>query len=272
MTRRLARSGDVELAYTVEGAGDETVLMVMGLGGRATDWGPEVPSALAQRYRVVRLDNRGVGFSPHVPGGYTLNDMAKDATAVLDAVGVERAHVVGYSMGGMISQLIALEHPARVNRLVLVSTHFGGATCVGPTPEAQRLFDPTEFLTRGRDAVSMMRFTLDTLAAPGLVDKNPEALNLMVANVRAAPTTPTAFMAQIQAIMGSDRADLVKNITKPTLIIHGTVDPLVPFENGLMLRDRIAGSRLAVLDGVGHMPMLECPAKLSELLLGFLAE
>jgi pimeloyl-ACP methyl ester carboxylesterase len=272
MSRQLARSGDVELAYTVEGTGKETVLMIMGLGGRATDWGTEVPATVAERYRVVRFDNRGVGFSPDVPGGYTLNDMARDATAVLDAVGAERAHIVGYSMGGMISQLVALDHAERVNRLVLVSTHFGGGTVVPPTPEATRLFDPAEFFGRKRDAVSMMRFTLDTLAAPGLADRTPEALNLMVANVRAAPTSPTGFMGQIQAIMGSDRADRIRAIDKPTLIIHGTVDPLIPFENGKMLHERIPGSRLAVLEGIGHMPMLECPAKLAELLLGFLGE
>jgi 3-oxoadipate enol-lactonase len=148
MIRSVAQSGPVELAYTVEGEGEEAVLLIMGLGGRAADWASIFPSALAHRYKVIRYDHRGVGASPAAAGGYSLSDMARDAIAVLDAVGVARAHVVGYSMGGMISQLIATEHADRVARLVLLSTHFGGKDTVVPTAEANRIFDPQEFLSR----------------------------------------------------------------------------------------------------------------------------
>src|SRR5215831_18924731 len=99
MTRKIAKSGSVDLAYSIEGNGPETVLLIMGLGGRATDWATTFPSTLAQRYRVLRFDNRGIGGSPLVAGGYTLSDMARDAMAVLDDAGVDRAHIVGYSMG-----------------------------------------------------------------------------------------------------------------------------------------------------------------------------
>src|SRR5206468_11448829 len=126
--------------------------LIMGLGGRAADWASIFPAALATRYRVVRFDNRGIGGSSPAAGGYTLRDMAADAVAVLDAVGAERAHVVGYSMGGMISQLIPTEHAARVDRLVLMSTHSGGKELEPPTASAQRLFSPQEYLSRGRDA------------------------------------------------------------------------------------------------------------------------
>ena len=143
-----ATSGDTKLAYSVEGDGKETVLLVMGLGGRASDWGTAFPDALAEKYRVVRFDNRGVGASPMAPGGYVLSDLARDATAVLDAVSADKAHVIGVSMGGMISQLVALEHPARVNKLVLLSTNFGGVTLEPPHPDAMRLFDPGEFIAR----------------------------------------------------------------------------------------------------------------------------
>jgi pimeloyl-ACP methyl ester carboxylesterase len=271
MTRRLAQSGSVELSYSVEGTGNEAVLLIMGLGGRASDWASVFPSALAERYRVIRFDNRGVGGSPPAAGGYSLSEMAGDATAVLDAVGVERAHIVGYSMGGMISQLIATEHAERVQRLVLLSTHFGGSDTVEPTPAASRLFDPKEFLSR-RDAESIMRFTMGVLTSPGFIERAPEAFRLMVENVRREPTSPAAFMGQMQAIIGSDRSQIVRNIRKPTLVIHGTDDQLIPVGNGRLLHERIPGSRLAILQNVGHMPMLECPEKLAELVLGFLAE
>jgi 3-oxoadipate enol-lactonase len=271
MTRSLAKSGTVELAYTVEGTAKEAVLLIMGLGGRAADWASVFPSALAQRYRVIRFDNRGVGSSPRAEGGYSLNDMARDATAVLDAVGVERAHIVGYSMGGMISQLIATEHAERVDRLVLLSTHFGGPDTVSPTPEATRLFDPQEFFSR-REPEVFMQFTMNILTSPGFVERVPEALRLMVENVRAEPTHPAAFMGQMQAIISSDRGKIVKDIRKPTLVIHGTDDQLIPVANGKLLHERIPGARLSLLQDVGHMPMLECPEKLAELVLGFLAE
>ncbi|HEX3596899.1 MAG TPA: alpha/beta hydrolase, partial [Polyangiaceae bacterium] len=119
---------------------------------------------------------------------------------------------------------------------------------------------------------SMMRFTMEILTSKGFLERSPEALALMVANVRAAPTAPAAFMAQMQAIIGSDRGEIVRSIRKPTLVIHGTDDALVPVGNAHLLHERIPGSRLAILDGVGHMPMIEAPDKLAELVLGFLSE
>ena len=271
MMRNFAQSGNVRLSYSVEGDGAESILLLMGLGGRAADWGVDFPSALSRGYRVIRYDHRGVGGSPAASGGYVLSDMAKDATAVLDAVGVERAHVIGYSMGGMISQLIATEHADRVSRLVLVSTHFGGEDTVPPTPRAMQLFDPVQMLSRGRDAEAIMRFTMDLLTARGFVERTPKALELMVDNVRAEPTVPAAFMAQMQAIIGSDRGEIVRRIQKPTLVVHGTEDELVPVGNGHLLHERIAGSRLEILPGVGHMPMLEAPSEFADAVLRFLS-
>jgi pimeloyl-ACP methyl ester carboxylesterase len=94
----------------------------------------------------------------------------------------------------------------------------------------------------------------------------------MVKNVRAEPTSPLAFLAQMQAIIGSKRGEIVRNIRKPTLILHGTEDELVPVGNGHLLHERIPGSRLQIFEGVGHMPMLEVPQKLADAILGFLGE
>ncbi len=270
MSARVARSGDVEIAYSVEGGGEETVLLIMGMGGRAADWGKTFPSSLAEHYRVVRFDNRGVGGSPIASAGYTLSDLARDATAVLDAVGASRAHVIGISMGGMISQLLAVEHPDRVARLVLMSTHFGGSAVEPPGPEARRIFDPGEFRRLGKDPVAMMIFTLSVITPPGFCERSPEVVEMMVANVREEPTTAQSFMAQVQAIVSSDRSELVRRIRQPTLVVHGTEDDLIPPSNGKQLAERIPGARLALLDGIGHMPMLEAPDRLAELVLEFL--
>lgn len=268
----LAKSGDVEIAYTVEGSGEKTVLLIMGLGGRALDWGTEFPGALATGYRVVRIDNRGVGASPRVPGGYELADLARDAVAVLDALGVARAHVMGVSMGGMIAQLLALEHPARVERLVLLSTHYGGHGLEPPHPDAIALFDPGTFLERGKDPVEMFRYTLGVIAAPGFVDENPRALSALLDNVRKQPTHPGAFMAQLQAVLTSDRSERVRSIRHPTLVVHGDSDKLIPAENGRTLAERIPESRFELISGCGHMAMWEKPEELARLVEEFLAE
>lgn len=265
-----AKSGDVELAYSIEGDGPETVLLVMGLGGRASDWGTAFSSELAKKYRVVRMDNRGVGASPKAEGGYELSDLARDTTAVLDAVGAAKAHYCGVSMGGMISQLAAIEHPSRVDKLVLLSTHFGGHTIVPPTPQAMRLFDPGEFLALGRDPVKMMRFTIDIITAPGFVESHPEVVTALLENVKKEPTEPRAFLAQVQAIIGSDRSERVREIGAKTLVVHGTEDQLIPAGNGRMLAERIPGAKLAIFEKCGHMPMWEKPADLSREVLSFL--
>jgi pimeloyl-ACP methyl ester carboxylesterase len=266
-----ARSHGAELAYSVEGTGQETILLVMGLGARAADWGTRFPAALAARYRVVRFDHRGVGASPRAPAGYSLSDLADDAVAVLDAVGAARAHVIGISMGGMIAQLVALDHAARVERLVLLSTHHGGAAVERTHPDAMALFDPATFLSRSLDPEAAMRHMIEVITAPGFPQRCPELVDELVANARRAPTHPAVFFAQFQAILASDRSERVRAITAPTLVVHGNDDKLIPPANGRMLADKIPGARLVMLDACGHMPMHEQTDALAAHVLEFLA-
>ena len=265
----LARSKHADLAYAIEGTGEETVLLIMGLGGRAADWGTQFPAQLAERYRVVRYDNRGVGQSPKSGLGYSLSDLAGDAISVLDAVGASQAHVIGISMGGMIAQLVALEHPERVGKLVLMSTHMGGSGIEQMHPDAQALFDPSMFL-RG-DPEGAMRRTLGVITAPGWVERDPAGFAELVVQAKAAPTHPTVFMAQLHALMNSDRSETIRKITVPTLVVHGCDDKLIRPSNGRELANRIPGAQLAMLENCGHMPMYEKTNELSSLVREFLA-
>jgi 3-oxoadipate enol-lactonase len=270
-THGTARSSGAELAYSVEGSGAEAVLLVMGLGARAADWGTRFPAALAARYRVVRFDHRGVGRSPRAAVGYSLSDLADDAVAVLDAVGAARAHVIGISMGGMIAQLLALDHSARVARLVLVSTHHGGSHIESAHPDALRLFDPAALLAGRRAPEAAMRHAIGVITAPGFVERSPEVVAELVDNARREPTHPAVFLAQFQAIVASDRSERVRAITVPTLVVHGTDDKLIRPSNGRSLAEKIPGARLVMLDGCGHMPMHEQPDALAARVLEFLA-
>lgn len=264
-----AKSNDLRIAYSVEGSGDETILLVMGLGARSADWGREFPALLSEKYRVVRFDNRGTGASDKPSEAWTLEDMAKDAVAVLDAVGVERAHVLGISMGGMISQLVALGHPERVNRLVLLSTNFGGPGIVRPSAELIALmYSPP----RGTSTEEIVRQAMQMITAPGFADAHPELIDELVGYARVQPTAKAVFATQLQAILSNDRSERVRDIRAPTLVIHGDLDPLIPHENGVRLADRIPGARLETLRGVGHVPSFEAPDVLAKLVLGFLSE
>ena len=122
-----ARSGDVSLYYESTGDGPPPVLLIMGLGMNATGWWRTIPELAGAGLRVLAFDNRGVGRSDSAPGPYTIAMMADDAVAILDAAGIDRAHVYGISLGGMIAQAVALEHPDRLERLVLGATTPGGA-------------------------------------------------------------------------------------------------------------------------------------------------
>lgn len=270
-THGLARSSGAELAYTVEGSGSEPILLVMGLGARAADWGARFSGALARRHQVVRFDHRGVGRSSRAPAGYSLSDLAADAVAVLDAVGAARAHVIGISMGGMVAQLLALDHAARVSRLVLMSTHDGGKDQERMHPDALRLFDPVAFLAGSRDPERMMRQTLDVITAPGFVERSPEVVAELLDNARREPTHPAVFMAQLQALLASDRSARLHAITAPTLVVHGADDKLIRPSNGRRLAERIPGARLVMLEQCGHMPMHEKPDEVAAHVLEFLA-
>jgi 3-oxoadipate enol-lactonase len=267
MTSGITRVGEIELSYSVSGKGESTVLLVMGLGGRAADWGTHLPEILARSHRVVTFDNRGTGASSKPKAHWTLDDMANDAITVLDAVGAERAHVVGISMGGMIAQLIALDHAARLDRLVLLSTHSGGPDVVYPSGEVAAVFsaDP------GTPVDVMMTRAMRLISAPGFAERSPKAIEELVRLAVLQPTPWRAFMAQLQAIVGSDRSTRLSKITAPTLIVHGDLDPLIPYPNGVALSKLIPNSTLVTLEGCGHLPMWEAPEELGRVVGDFLS-
>ena len=261
-----ARSNDVRLRYFTRGTGP-TVLFIMGLGGRAADWNDAFIDRLADRFETVTFDNRGTGRSDHPNGDWTLEAMADDAVAVLDTIGRDRAHVVGLSMGGMIAQVVALRHPARVDRLALLATHPGGAGVVQPTPRGLTALTPD----RSLPAAEIVRRAMTAITAPGFVERSPATIAALVDLALAQPTPTTTFMRQMGAIVRSDRSARLGEIRAPTLVVHGAADELIPPGNGRALAQGIPGARYVELPDVGHMPMWESPDALASVLGDFLA-
>lgn len=250
----------VRIAHEATGDGPP-LLLIQGLGYPRWGWEPIV-GPLSRSYRVITFDNRGIGDSDAPPGPYDTAMMAADAVAVLDAAGVPRAHVMGASLGGMIAQRLVLDHPERVDRLVLACTTPGGRAAY-PLPAATLALIREASGLPPREAVR--RFTANALAQPppGLVEE-------MTARRLARPQDPAAWQAQSAASLGHDVLDRLGEIAAPTLVLHGTADRVVDPRNAPLLAERIPHARLELLDGLGHLFFWEDPARTVGLLTGFL--
>jgi 3-oxoadipate enol-lactonase len=240
----------------------EPVLLIMGLGWASPMWHRSRP-VLAERYRTIALDNRGVGRSDMPAGPYSIALMASDAAAVLDAAGIESAHVFGVSMGGMIAQEFALQYPRRVRSVILGCTAAGGPTAL--RAEAEVL----EVLTR-RDLSPD-----DSVAAsnPFIYDSGTPLERL------AEDTTirkqwwpnPVGYLAQFQGIIAWEAYSRLPQIAAPTLVIHGETDRLVPPGNGKLIADRIRGSKLVMIPHASHIFPTDQPVATHHAVLEFLS-
>jgi 3-oxoadipate enol-lactonase len=249
----------VNIAWEERGAG-EPLLLIQGLGYARWSWDPIVPG-LAERYRVLSFDNRGIGESDKPPGPYTAQEMAGDALQVLDEAGIDRAHVLGASLGGMIAQELAVAAPKRVEKLVLCCTTPGGAETV-PMPDVTvRLF--AEAATLAPD-VALRRFIENALGAAPPQDLVDELYRRRLAN----PPDPAGWQAQAAA--GMTFAGVGGQIAAPTLILTGTADNVVDHRNAEVLAQRIAGARVERFSGAGHLFFWEQPDAVVRILKEFL--
>jgi 3-oxoadipate enol-lactonase len=255
-----ARNGEVELAYEVVGEGPP-LLLIQGLGYGARGWGP-ILDLIAEDFTVAAFDNRGFGGSDAPPGPYSVGELAEDARAVLDAAGLERAHVVGASLGGMIAQELALAAPQRIDKLVLACTTPGGLGSY-PMP-AQTVSLMLEAPTMPTD-VALRKFVENALGG-GLLE---ELVERIVAYRTANPPDPGGWQAQAAAGATHDALDRIGAIAAPTLVVHGTEDVVVDPRNADLLGERIPGARVELLEGSGHLCFWEEPERFAALIRNF---
>lgn len=266
----------LQIEYDTFGdAGAEPILLVMGLGTQMTAWTPEFCDSLAAHgHYVIRFDNRDVGLSSKFDGyrspgrlryalhhffntplkvPYTLDDMAYDAVCVLDALDIDAAHVVGASMGGMIAQLIAYSHPERVQTLTSIMSTSGDPALPGPRSDVAKHI----FLKRPRraDRNAMREHlvrSLQLIASPAYPRSDAEWLELVDAALQRS-FYPQGFLRQTAAIFADgSRVRRLMKIEAPTLVIHGSDDPLIPPAGGIDTARHIRGARLEIIEGMGH--------------------
>lgn len=263
----LARVDDIDIYYVVEGEGPP-LLMIMGFGGQHHSWGDATSRLLAQHFRTIRFDNRGTGLSDKPQVEYSIAMMADDAAGLLRALGIDRAHVYGVSMGGMIAQELALRHPQMVAGLVLGCTTPGWAHGVAPSAEIIQMMMPEPGLSREEQ----VRKSWPALCAPRFLEEGRAFLEEMLRRSLENPTPIDTMNRQAAAIQRFDTYERLGQIRAPTLIVHGDQDVLVPTQNAYILHERIPGSRLVIIEGAGHVYFWEKPEEAARVVVEFLTQ
>jgi pimeloyl-ACP methyl ester carboxylesterase len=275
MTTEQAAVNGISITFEDKGPRDApAILLVMGLGGQLTLWPDEFVDALnARGFRTIRYDNRDVGLSTRfdaagvpnlkwmfvksllrlpVRSAYTLADMAADGVALLDHLGIARAHIVGVSMGGMISQHIAARYPDRVLSLTSVMSTTGNPRLPRAQKEAMQVLTSRPMSGDPEDLIAYSVRAAKVIGSPGY-PPDEERLQRRVRSDFERGWYPQGVARQMAAIVADgDRRPMLKSIGAPTLVIHGEGDPLVPLAGGRDTADNIRGARLLTIPGMGH--------------------
>jgi 3-oxoadipate enol-lactonase len=243
-----------------------TVLLLCGIGAKRQGWYKQL-SVFGRRFRTLALDYRDVGDSDAAAGPYSIADLAGDVAGVADALAIDRAALVGISMGGFVALELTRRRPELVEKLILVVTSAGGPTHVSTSREIMALLMP------GEDEVETgegARRVCSAVAAPGFADRHLEEIETFVEIARHRPMSRDAYLRQLAASRAHDVSAWLEEIRVPTLVIHGELDPLVRVENGRLLAKRIRGAELIVYPDTGHIPEVERVDEFNRDLLAFL--
>ena len=249
--------------YWREGGRGPALVLINGWSASGLAWPRAWVRELEDDFRVIRIDNRGSGYSRFAPVPFTMDDLADDVAAVLDELEHERAAVVGMSMGGMIAQEFALRHADRLTGLVLIATRPPAPAYAVPKGSSLML----DLLVPPRKGESLETYftRLWTLATgPGFAQREPELIAELVAQIVARPTPRVMLMHQLRAVNGWGHADRLGRISAPTAIVHGADDRLVGVLNGRRLAALMPAAAYHELEGVGHLPPVEAPDRVLE--------
>lgn len=259
--------GKIEIYYEEEGGGDPFV-MIGGFTATVEVWGKLRP-LLAGKLRLIMPDNRGSGRTrlEGDDGDRRMSRFAGDVLALLDGLGLDRAHIFGGSMGGMIAQEFAHRHPGRMRSLILACTNFGGGDRVMPSPgirETRKLGGVPGATEEERIAA------LETIFHPETIRERPEVVEFYDANKRAHPHSKEELDARTEGMAAFDMSEKIRNFRVPALVIAGSHDRLVPTENARLIAGRLPGAELVIIEGAGHHFYSERPEESANAILEFL--
>jgi pimeloyl-ACP methyl ester carboxylesterase len=256
---------DINIYYEIHGKG-EPLVMINGASG-SVEWLYQAIPVYSREYRLIVFDNRGAGRSdaPDIP--YTTEMMADDAAGLLDAIGIDSAHIWSGSMGGMIAQQFVLRYPKRVRSLILACTYCGGPnSSIMTDPETMRAIEHMQ----GLSGKELMMETLRLCLSQKFINDNPGTIKEMIKNMMKHSITSHGQMRQGQAVMGHNTYERLPEIKAPTLVISGDADKLIPVENSRIIASRIPGAELIILKNMGHLFGFEAVDESNRVMLDFL--
>jgi pimeloyl-ACP methyl ester carboxylesterase len=253
----IANIENLNIYYEIIGQG-QPLVMIRGVGSNVDHWYEQVP-VLSKNYQLLVFDNRGIARSSDPGGSFSTKDMAADTIALMEAVGIKKAHVLGYSMGGMIAQELALAYPEKINGLILVATDCGISLRIKARPEYSRLF--SEMILLG---------TNEAKTAAAAYESRSDIIQRYAEVSLRFPAPQKSLERQWEAITRHDACGRLQNITAPTLVITGSEDVLIPPENSRVLAERIPDARVRSIDGGGHLFVVEQAQQFNEAVFGFL--
>jgi len=255
--------GDINIAYRILGQG-EPVVLIMGSGSTMDMWDPHFLENLSSKYRVILFDNRGMGNTTAPPGNFSIAQFANDTAGLMTALGIEKAHVLGWSMGSFVASELALRHPEKVNKIILYAADCGGKEAVAPSPKvledlANSSGSPEE---RGMRLFNLL-FPKDWLSRqPAFYKWFP---------IPKETSLPENIERQTQAIAEwPGTFDRLGSIESPALVVTGTEDVITPPENAFILAQKINGSWLVQFNGAGHGLMYQYPDRFARIVEDFI--
>ena len=255
------QANGIDINYSLDGPeGAPMVTLSNSLLTNYTMWDAQMP-VLTEKYRVLRYDTRGHGGSEVTPGDYTFELLTADAVALHQALGIEKTHFVGLSMGGMTGQLLAARHPELLLSVTLCDT-----TSRMPHPE---IWDDRIADARSGGVEAVVEGTLERWFTPAFHQSDPDEIGRIATMIRG--NTVDGFCANCHAIKVLNQTGILSDITTPTLIIVGADDPATTPEMSRIIHDEIAGSELAILPNAAHLANVEQPAAFNDALMAFLA-
>ncbi|MGQ9645402.1 MAG: 3-oxoadipate enol-lactonase [Thermodesulfobacteriota bacterium] len=258
----LIKANGIQMNYELSGKkGASVVMLSHSLGSSLLMWNPQI-KALEPHFQVLRYDIRGHGKSEAPPGAYTLELLAEDAVALLDALGIDHVHWIGLSMGGMIGQSVALSYPRRLRSLVLCDT------AAAIAPEAQPIWQERIDAVREKGVASQLEPTLERWFTPSFLKLNPYMLGLIRKEFLATPAK--GYLGCIYAIRKLNYLNRLSEIDMPTLIMVGEDDPGTPISASEAMHQRIPNSKLVIIKSARHLSNVEQPEVFNTNLLAFL--
>jgi pimeloyl-ACP methyl ester carboxylesterase len=222
---------------------------------------------ISRKYRLINMDNRDAGDSAPGTGPYTVADMADDAAGLIRNLKCGPTYVIGWSMGGFIAMELSLRHPSLVDKLILVATTAGGSAYIPPAREVGALLVPN----KNENPETLIRRVYPSIAAPGYMHSHPEDLDRVVQYSKSKPMSLSSYQRQLGAAMTwPGIVDRMRRISKPSLVVHGAADPLIPYWNGLYLSTIIRGAKLLTYTRVGHLLPIEASERFNQEAMEFL--